>query len=271
MTYELMPALAITGTEIVFWVIVIVVFAGPAIAKHLKARKDQAGDGASSVGGPSRQERLQELAARRREQLRQLAEQRGTQPTNLTSSQRTDRTQARSVYDRRAEALRRAQAQRSQTAQQGGPAMALPVDQARARAQAQSQARAVAARRAAEEKVSAHAEETARRQQAEQLKRQQRLDAISQRERAEQAARQKARSKRDADLGAGARGAKRTRTDSGTVARRVADADSSAYAADRRVESRFKDALKGSSLRDAILFKEILDQPRAMRPLEDLF
>ena len=267
MTYELIPVLAISGTDIVFWVIVVGSIVGSLISKHMKERKEQAGDGPSTVGGTSRQERLQELAARRREQLRQLSEQQGTQPTNLTSSQHADRRQARSVYDRRAEALRRAQAQKAQ----GGPAMALPVDQTRARAQAQAQARAQAEKRAAEAQVAAHAEETERRQRAEQLKRQQRLDAIAQRERAGQAARQDARSKRDADLGAGARGKTRSRTDSGAVARRVTDADSSAYDTDRRVESRFKAALKGSSLRDAIIFKEILDQPRAMRPLEDLF
>ena len=261
MTYEPIPVLAVTFTDVLFWVIVIGSIVGSLISKHFKERKERAGDGASTIGGKSRQERLQELAARRREQLRQLSEQRGTQPTNLTSSQRADRTQARSVYDRRAEALRRAQAQKAQS----GPAMAVPVDQAQAQASAQ------ATKRAAEAEVAAHSEETARRRRAEQLKRQQRLDAISQRERAEQAARQEARSKRDADLGAGARGTARSRTDSGAVSRRVTDADSSAYSTERGAESRFKAALKGSSLRDAILFKEILDQPRAMRPLEDLF
>jgi len=268
MTYELTPVLAMTGYEIVFLVIVIASVVGPLISKHLKERKEQGDDTASTIGGASRQERLQQLAARRREQLRRLAEQRGTQPTNLTASQRSDRAQARSVYDRRAEALRRAQAQGRQQAQRAGPAVGSPVDQARARAQAQ--ARAEAAKRAADAQVAAHAEQTARRQRQEQLNRQQRLDAIAQRERAEQAARKEARSKRDAALGAGARGATRSTTDSGTV-RRVADADSSAYATDQRGESHFQTALKGSSLRDAIVLKEILDQPRATRPLEDLF
>ena len=76
MTHELIPVLAMTGTEILFVVLVLATIVGPLISKHFKQRKEQAGDGASTIGGRSRQERLQELAARRREQLRQLAEQR---------------------------------------------------------------------------------------------------------------------------------------------------------------------------------------------------
>ena len=276
MTYQLLPVLASAG-DVVFIVFVIVLAITSVIGKHLKNREEEGSENEPWTGGEggglSRQERLQELAARRREQLARLTGQQSGQPTNLAGSQHADRIRARTVYERRAEALRRAQAKASGQSQHTGT---VSVERARAQAQARAKAQAQAREEAhvhAEAEVTAHSQEITRRRGEEQLKRQQRLDAISQREQDGQAVRDNARKQRDADLGSGARRAASgsTASQAGDVHRIVTDADSSAYDIRGVTKSRVAAALKSRALRDAIVFREILGSPRAVRPLEDLF
>ena len=54
MTYEPIPVLAVTFPDVLFWVIVIGSIVGSLISKHFKERKERAGDGASTIGGKSR-------------------------------------------------------------------------------------------------------------------------------------------------------------------------------------------------------------------------
>ena len=286
MICQLVPVLASTE-EVIIWAVVLVMMIGSWIVKQVKARQEQGASGGASGGASegasgdasgraadtegSRDARLQELASRRREQLRQLAQQRGEQPTNLTAAQRTERSRARTLYERRAEALRRAQSQGRPAARESRPPLAQPVDPAQARRAAQGRA---AAEAPAEAPVLGHAAETARRQREEQAQREQRLNALAQREQQQDAARQHRREQRDAQLGAGARevverSARRDDDSSGTR-RIVTNADATVPTTDRGSGVRFKAALRGRSLRDAILLREIIGPPKSLRPDDEL-
>lgn len=278
MTYQLAPILAATTQEIITWSVVLVIMVGSWVAKQVKESQGRrSSEGQSGNAGETdagREQRLQELAARRREQLRQMSQQRGTQPTgpgeqptNLTSAQHGERARARTLYERRAEALRRAQSQ-GQPAAQPRPPLAQPVGHAQAREPyAATEARAA-------EPAHAHTAETERHQQAEQAQRQQRLDSLANRERDQETARERVRAKRDAELGAGARNVVERsahRADGESSTRRiVADAESTAYVLDSKARSRFQAALQGRSLRDAIVLKEILGRPLALRQGDEL-
>ena len=76
------------------------------------------------TSGQSRAERLEQLAAKRRAELQRLASQHqssGAPPTNITPQQAGERQQAKTLYERRAEALRQMQQQQGRSGQPSSP------------------------------------------------------------------------------------------------------------------------------------------------------
>ena len=109
------PTLALLGPGEIFVIAVgVLLVVGSAIANKVKQSQQSQSGSTPSPGSGGRQARLQELAARRQQQLQELARRQrapGAGPSNITSmDQQAQRTQARTDYDRRAEALRRQRA-----------------------------------------------------------------------------------------------------------------------------------------------------------------
>lgn len=128
--------LAATGIEEVIVVSIgLIIVVGNVIAKRL--RKDAANNAQGSQtpptawGGKSqRAARLEQLAAKRRAQLQQLAARRQShgsdaphtqQPSNLNMQQATQRHGAKTLYERRAEALRQMQQKQHKAAPPSRP------------------------------------------------------------------------------------------------------------------------------------------------------
>ena len=127
-------------TEIIWAAVVIVIMIGSWIANRLKGTEDQPTSGGAD-DAESGDVRVEELAARRREQLRRMAQRRQdeqsspvdqaeSQPQNLTLAERIERARARAQYDKRAKSMRQ-QSSGPQTGQgrpQQAPAQRQPVD-----------------------------------------------------------------------------------------------------------------------------------------------
>ena len=76
MACQLTPVLAVSADEVIMWSVILVIMVGSWIVKQWKESQGRSSsDGQSANAGETdagREQRLQELAARRREQLRQM-------------------------------------------------------------------------------------------------------------------------------------------------------------------------------------------------------
>ena len=117
--------LAAGWEEVIGVSIALVIFIGNMLAKGLKKTNEQSQQSSAKPKptATQRTQRLEELAAKRRAELQQLAGQRQPQaqrpptsrPDNLTVQQSNERDQAKTLYERRAEALRQMQQKKQQT------------------------------------------------------------------------------------------------------------------------------------------------------------
>jgi hypothetical protein len=110
--------------EIIVVSIGLIIFVGNVISKRIRADATQPGDkaNADTQAKSQRAARLEQLAAKRRAELQQLAAQRQqgqrsappTQPSNMDVQQSAQRQDAKTLYERRAAALRQMQQQQKQ-------------------------------------------------------------------------------------------------------------------------------------------------------------
>jgi len=265
MATTFLPVLAFNEMELIVGAIGVVILFGNWVVKRLKESntKQQLQQHVGSQPNLT----LEQMAARRREQLRSLSHTQ--QPAGSPPVQAPQPGQAKSLYERRAEALRRARQQ------QGGEqprAVAQNIDaqrhreaQVRAREQQEMERRARVEAQA-KLRLEQQQEQERQRQAAEQRRR---MDHIAELEKHRPAAHrhhstasEQARTHALAD-----------RPSASDTKRRVVDADSSAY--DMRVSTRptwIGSALSGrESLQRAIVLAEVLGKPMALRnPAEQL-
>lgn len=115
--------LAAGWEEVIGVSIALVIFIGNMLAKGLKKTNETgkpAADG-SNQNKSQRAKRLEELAAKRRDELQNIASQQGQRPPtqrpdNLTIQQASERDHAKTLYERRAEALRQMQLKKQRQA-----------------------------------------------------------------------------------------------------------------------------------------------------------
>ncbi len=232
--------------EIITWGVFAVVMVGSWVLKGIKHQNEKRNSQQMSIRRSAEMPQMQtravsseELAAKRRRQLQELAQRRraaksgvGPQPTakkepsNLTMGQRAERAKAQAQYRARAEALKQKQAQEAALAQRKAKAQ-------QAQAQRQQQARAQS-------------------QRSRQIQQQRAKAAAAAQRRA--ALPSKQRSHKDA---------KRIEAEhrQGVVHRHVPDSTANAYA-EKTARAPGK---RMRSLREAVVFKEIIDPPLALR------
>jgi FtsZ-interacting cell division protein ZipA len=252
------------ASDIIVLVIGLIVVVGGWLFNALKRPQEQGQAGLDQSGGGSgnSRQRMDELAARRRQQLQELARQRreelGTQPTNLTMAEAAERAEARTVYERRAEALRR---MRQQEAAAGGARLGEgPSPQAQAQAQ-QQRARELARQRAEQEAR----QRTLQRQQ--ETERQRELARVRQRQQAQRLQQQqREQQQRQEQLRRSAQQRAQQLPEAAIVLEEVvASQRPSAYAQQPRSGGALVPILGNISLRQAIILKEILDPPVGLR------
>lgn len=255
--------LAVEWVELVVVSIGIVIYVGNQIAKAIRGEQGGKPSADSAGSEAARKARLEQLAAHRREQLRQLAKQRGgatpdaappTEPPSQGQGQQT-------IYQRRAEALRRARQQ--QTGQTTDQPTSADARLAQARAEA-------AARRRQQEEHQARAQAQA---QAEARAQQQRIvqdlerskASLAERDRIDALRREDEQRQRAERMGTAQRARQDSTTGAGSTKRPVADADSPVYALHGEGKSQYRKLLRGKSLRTAVILSEVLGQPKALR------
>lgn len=127
----MIPLTFAAGWEEVIGVsIALVIFIGNMLAKGLKKTNEASKPAPSNQpqNKTQRAQRLEELAAKRRAELQNLASQRQGQqpptqrPANLTMQQASERDHAKTLYERRAEALRQMQQKKQHQAPPSQPA-----------------------------------------------------------------------------------------------------------------------------------------------------
>lgn len=273
------------GWDTVIWIgIAVVVTAGSAIGNWMKQRAEReqaqkAADRRRHAAGSTGSGDLDDVASRRREQLRQMSQQRQTQgnagragatsggtsgggePTNLTMAERIARARAKAQYEQRAEGLR--DRGRSESARTARPAEESPAAATSRREQAELEARRrqqVAQRDASE----ARAREQQRRaaQQAQQRQRQQAA------QRQQQLAQQQAATlRRQRELQSMAVAEDHGPIDAGesVVHRHVPDAEALPVPELIQAESVSLSKMNRASWRRAIILKEVIDRPVALR------
>jgi hypothetical protein len=100
---------------IIFFAFIVINILIKAMNNKNKKQPTQSPTSPAAPAGQSRAQRLEQLAAKRRAELQQLASQHqhptATPPANLTQQQASDRQHAKTLYERRAEALRQMQQQ----------------------------------------------------------------------------------------------------------------------------------------------------------------
>lgn len=276
--------------EVAFFALFLILAFGGQVIKALREAKGEQGgnDNATEAARAARQARLDALAKRRGQQARDAG-----LPDNLTVEQGEMRQQAKTIYERRAEALRHAKqrdADPDQPGWQADPDQVKREQTRRTRDRAEEQ-RAEAQRRAeAQQQARLQAERRKRekaelKKQAAESKRRERLDLIAEREKqladvAEKLQRERekllgsgvSRSRRvqDEEIGSAAIGIDHSQDAPGVTHRRVTDAESSAYEIKSGVQHRFRGALTGQSLRNALVLREVLGPPRALLPHNDI-
>ncbi len=250
-TTTLITTLALSFNDVLTFAFIALFIVGPWISKAMK-KAGQSGSrptsGRSTVRHtPSRdlpsatdlalrrQKRLQELAQRRRTAATGQQPPRGPEPSNLSMAQRLERQRAKAMYEQRARKLRQQQTQPQQPH--------TVIQQPTQRPQQQ-----IAQQRLA-------------RQHARQIKRQQqrqRAEALRYMTQQRKAAAAKlAQPQQRPKLSRIA-----TKHDRGIVHRHVPDAPTTTVTAAHRPRIRY---LNARSLRNAIMLKEILDPPVALR------
>ncbi len=262
--FHLLPLLGNSWEEIVTVAIGLVIVVGSAVANALKqqrekrARLDQE---LSSRGGGGDQpielkdedlagsgaSRAEMLAQRRRAQLQELARQRAGQSGGAPAGGAAAGSSGRTLYERRAEALRRAQQQTPARSDAGELERQREAAYQRAKAEAQRRARLEQARQQAQARAAQEA------RQAE-LSRVRQAELAAERARVErEALRQRQLSDREAHLSHVA-----DEHQPGAVTRAAADSQPGQPGS-------LAAALRGGSLRRAIVLKELLDPPVGMR------
>lgn len=264
--------LAISDVELIVSAIGIIIVIGSQIVAALRKKEAR----------PAAAARRQDKAARRAEMFHALGievESEESAPTAAPPS--GDRAggpakggQARTIYERRAEALRLAR----QRQQSSAPADTLhPPTQSAADREAAAIARAQAKRREAEiGRQRQMAELERQRQQIEQQQRLQREQRALAQRRAEAQRLAKETSVSAGPPAARAKAPRSGRTVAATsmapgassTQRLVADSDSPAYDIHQRSQSPLRAALTGRSLRTAVLLAEVLGKPMALREAE---
>jgi len=191
-------------------------------------------------------ERLDALAARRREELRRLSQQRPTEPTNLTMPERVDRERARAQYQARAEQLK--------GYREPAPVELEPIDMPEPvrtpTVDPEREAREMARQRAAAERARRVA---AARQQQGEVAAARRAEA----ERRAAAARRRREEERQEDVPV-------------VVLENVVEPAPAKLGKPQGRQARSRWAKPSrQTLRDALIFKEILDPPLALRPPQE--
>lgn len=251
------PLTLASWVDLVIPAIGIIIFVGGAIANALRKTNAPTGAGGSSAdfgqtdtAAPSGKEQLEAMAARRRQQLQELAQQRrgggapsgARGPENLTAAEAAERARNKTLYERRAEALRQQQARRQATVSRPPLAQQQPAT-IQPGGQDELQRLTMARKRAEQEQ-----------QQQAELQRQRQLAEEMQRRRA-------AAAKRAAQ-------ASRPPQAAPPVHRNVPDLpvleDSVSHI------SAVRASLRGASLRQAIIAREILGRPVGMRRHREL-
>jgi hypothetical protein len=256
------PVLAAVSDFIIL-IVFGLIWAGGWVIRQVNEQQKKAAAKGGDRPETSREQRLQQLATQRLAQLRQMAEQDGEPSANVDATSQVDRTRTRTLYERRADALQRAQGQARQARPQTGGGAEL----------AARHARAAAAEAQEAPRVREHAQETASRQQQEQVTRQRNMDAIGRREQEMEQTRHRKRAERDARLSSGVSEVaahSAHRADETQVHRLVADTLPGAYGLSKSTQPRLGKVLHGVSLRDAIVLKEILGPPKALRQGDEL-
>lgn len=261
----MMPLTLAAGWEqLIVVAIFATIFIVKAIAKGTSNANGQGKSGSSASGASAQSQRaarLEELARKRRAELQQLAAQRQQsgqqhptttpsqqQPGNITAQQAGQRQQAKTLYERRAEALRQMQRQQQPQPRQAPPSRPAPIKQQQPRE---------FARQTQPGDPTQH-ELSQVRQREEQLERQRQLAARQREEQLRKQAQQ---------LGSGATEVSHSRHgEVETVHRHIDDVK----AEPKQHQSHPIAALGGmtlnrQSLRQAIILKEILDPPLALR------
>lgn len=269
MTPHLMPILAADWAEVVVSAIGVIIVVGSMVANALSKQKQKQapGDVIATGGDPaeSRRKRLEEMATRRREQLRQLQGRR-QEPQNLTVGQAEERSRAKTLYERRAEALRR-QLEQQPTQRQVPEAPPQTADaQMEARRQAQAQAEAKAR---AEAQARAAAEARARQQQEEQRRQ---AEAAARRQEADLARQRQARKSRlqrqRAAMPQQAAPANAAHVTMRSEAAAAQPAEELVVLGPADLQAAVREQLRGPNLRQAILLREILGRPVGLRDRE---
>jgi len=237
--------LAFILSDVVFYGMIAVFVVGPWIAKTLKKISESQTPSSRSLGDRTfadstpHKPNANELAAMRREKLQELARKRRstianpaapasqTEPTNLTMAQRVERARAKAQYKKRAQALQqqRQASQQPQSAQTTAPQRAQQLKLARKQALAQQRAQALQRQ---QQPTAAKPPPSSKPRLAESKPRFTSLQAEH---------------------------------DQDTVHRHVPDAPVPA----KKKETHHLQRFGASSLRQAIVLKEILDRPIALR------
>lgn len=270
------------GWDTIIWIgIAVVVTAGSAIGNWMKQRAErekaqQAADRRRHSAGSTGKGDLDDVAARRREQLRQMSQRQqsqaraggvsggaagGGEPTNLTMAERIARARAKAQYEQRAEGLRdRGRSEPAQTPRAEGESQAA-ADRRREQAQLEQRRRQQQAQRRQREAAESRAEQQQRAQQAQQRQRQQAAQRQKQlaQQRAAAQRRQRAESMRVAE--------EHGPIDAGesVVQRHVPDAEPVPVPELIEVEPVSLSKMNRASWRRAIILKEVLDRPVALR------
>ena len=259
--YGIPLILALDIMNIIIFSLAGIIIVGGWVAKAIKNVSGSGGGGGSTSTGT--RQRLDELAARRREQLQQLARQRrgqtGSEPTNLSMAERIQRARAKGDYEKRAQRLRSQQAEPARTGEM--EARVAAEREARASAQREAQVR--------QQRVEEHRRQELQRQA--QLREQKRRAQLRQqqqqrRQRPTPTSHKTLRKLMPSELGKGAREVDTEQhsltgsDESSRVHRHVPDAVMLVeHHAARRIQ------FNARSLRQAIILKELLDPPVALR------
>ncbi|MFG0247499.1 MAG: hypothetical protein ACF8OB_01325 [Phycisphaeraceae bacterium JB051] len=251
--------LAAGWPEVIGVSIALVIFIGNLLAKGInKTNQETGASSPTSTGdtsGQSRAERLEQLAAKRRAELQRLASQHqqqstATPPTNITMQQAGERQQAKTLYERRAEALRQMQQKQGRQAPPSRPEPQ-PQRQEPTRRPVEQQRPQPTRQRTEQREISRV------RQREEQLLKQREADL----KRREERLRQKA-----ASLGSGVKQVSHEKHGDLEIIHRHVDDVQVDQAKPRGASVIMGDMkLDRKALRKAIILKEILDPPVAMR------
>lgn len=259
MTGLYVPVLAVWSDYIVL-IVFGLIWAGGWVIKQVNEQQKKAAAKGGGTSDVSREQRLQQLAARRLAQLRQMAQPDNEPSANIEAAPLVGR--ARMLHERREEVLQRTQSQAHQARQPTGGGADLAARHAPAAAEVHEAT-----------PVRDPGQETAERHRRQQVKRQRSMDRLVRREQELEQVRQRKNAERDARLNTGgsevdAHAAHRSGQNE--VHRLVADTLPGAYAISKRTRSRFVQSLRGMQLRDAIVLKEILGPPKALRQGDEL-